>query len=62
LMVAIIGGEPRRFRPLIDLYRETGKQQGTQRTNSRSASICSAMSAKPRRRLLTPFTPATPRR
>jgi probable LLM family oxidoreductase len=28
LMVAIIGGEPRRFRPLIDLYRETGKQYG----------------------------------
>jgi probable LLM family oxidoreductase len=24
LMVAIIGGEPRRFRPLIDLYRDTG--------------------------------------
>src|ERR1700738_3037332 len=28
LMVAIIGGEPRRFRPLIDLYRETWKQHG----------------------------------
>ena len=28
LMVAIIGGEPRRFRPLIDLYRETGKRYG----------------------------------
>jgi probable LLM family oxidoreductase len=28
LMVAIIGGEPHRFRPLIDLYRETGKQHG----------------------------------
>jgi probable LLM family oxidoreductase len=28
LMVAIIGGEPRRFRPLIDLYRETGQQHG----------------------------------
>jgi probable LLM family oxidoreductase len=28
LMVAIIGGEPRRFRPLIDLYRETGRQYG----------------------------------
>lgn len=28
LMVAIIGGEPRRFRPLVDLYRETGKQFG----------------------------------
>ena len=27
-MVAIIGGEPRRFRPLIDLYRETGRRQG----------------------------------
>src|SRR5713226_2442637 len=26
LMVAIIGGEPRRFRPLIDLYRATGMQ------------------------------------
>src|SRR5262245_47129443 len=26
LMVAIIGGEPRRFRPLIDLYRETYKR------------------------------------
>jgi probable LLM family oxidoreductase len=28
LMVAIIGGEPRRFRPLIDLYRETGMRFG----------------------------------
>lgn len=28
LMVAIIGGEPRRFKPLIDLYREAGKRAG----------------------------------
>src|SRR5215510_5366756 len=28
LMVAIIGGEPRRFRPLVDLYREAGRQFG----------------------------------
>jgi len=28
LMVAIIGGETHRFRPLIDLYREAGKQAG----------------------------------
>src|SRR5713101_6136878 len=28
LMVAIIGGEPRRFRPLIDLYREAGRHAG----------------------------------
>ena len=27
-MVAIIGGEPRRFRPLIDLHRETGTRHG----------------------------------
>jgi probable LLM family oxidoreductase len=28
LMVAIIGGEPHRFRPLIDLYHEAGAQAG----------------------------------
>ena len=28
LMVAIIGGEFRRFRPLVDLYRETGRRSG----------------------------------
>jgi len=28
LMVATIGGEPRRFRPLIDLYREAGRRAG----------------------------------
>src|SRR5467141_2874506 len=28
LMVAIIGGEPKRFRPLIDLYRGAGRRAG----------------------------------
>src|ERR1700752_2352125 len=28
LMVAIIGGEPKRFLPLIDLYREAGRRAG----------------------------------
>lgn len=28
LMVAIIGGEPHRFKPLIDLYREAGRRAG----------------------------------
>lgn len=28
LMVAIIGGETHRFRPLVDLYREAGRQAG----------------------------------
>src|SRR6266446_2219169 len=28
LMIAMIGGEPKRFRPLIDLYREAGRRAG----------------------------------
>jgi probable LLM family oxidoreductase len=28
LMIAIIGGEPHRFRPLVDLYREYGRRAG----------------------------------
>src|SRR5438132_11160985 len=28
LLVAIIGGDPRRFRPLVDLYREAGRRAG----------------------------------
>jgi probable LLM family oxidoreductase len=28
LMVAIIGGQPHRFKPLIDLYRQAGKEAG----------------------------------
>jgi probable LLM family oxidoreductase len=28
LMIAIIGGEPHRFRPLVELYRETGRRAG----------------------------------
>lgn len=28
LMVAIIGGETRRFKPLVDLYRESGREAG----------------------------------
>jgi probable LLM family oxidoreductase len=28
LMVAIIGGQPRRFRPLVDLYRQAGEEAG----------------------------------
>ena len=28
LMIAIIGGQPDRFRPLVDLYRESGRRSG----------------------------------
>jgi alkanesulfonate monooxygenase SsuD/methylene tetrahydromethanopterin reductase-like flavin-dependent oxidoreductase (luciferase family) len=34
LMVAIIGGEPRRFRPLIDLYRGLGATLVIRQSNS----------------------------
>jgi hypothetical protein len=34
-MVAIIGGEPHRFRPLIDRYREAGLRAGTLQISSR---------------------------
>ena len=34
LMVAIIGGQPARFRPLIDLYREAGRRSGSTRRRS----------------------------
>ncbi len=30
LMVAIIGGEPHRFRPLVEMYREAGRRAGFQ--------------------------------
>jgi len=42
LMVAIIGGDPRRFRPLVDLYREAGRRT---RTRLRGAHV----EASPRR-------------
>jgi probable LLM family oxidoreductase len=35
LMVAIIGGEPHRFRPLIDLYYDAGRRAGHARENLR---------------------------
>jgi alkanesulfonate monooxygenase SsuD/methylene tetrahydromethanopterin reductase-like flavin-dependent oxidoreductase (luciferase family) len=38
LAVAIIGGEPRRFRPLIDFYRESGRQAGHASVPTESAS------------------------
>ena len=53
LMVAIIGGEPKRFRPLIDLYREAGRGAGHSARNSWSASTRSACWETPHRTLQT---------
>jgi alkanesulfonate monooxygenase SsuD/methylene tetrahydromethanopterin reductase-like flavin-dependent oxidoreductase (luciferase family) len=36
LMIAIIGGQPSRFRPLVDLYREAGEASGH---NSKSLKV-----------------------
>ena len=46
LMVAIIGGNPGHFRPLIDLYREAGREAGTLRKNSSWACTRSVTSLK----------------
>jgi hypothetical protein len=32
-MVAIIGGETHRFRPLIDMYRKAGEKQASRPAN-----------------------------
>jgi alkanesulfonate monooxygenase SsuD/methylene tetrahydromethanopterin reductase-like flavin-dependent oxidoreductase (luciferase family) len=51
LMVAIIGGNPERFRPLIDLYREAGREAGarsgaTHRGSSRHRLCCRKQRAR----------------
>jgi len=53
LMVAIIGGEPKRFRPLIDLYREAGAAPDTPPRNLSLDFTQSASWETPRRRLQT---------
>src|SRR5712691_3770654 len=60
LMVAIIGGEPRRFRPLVDLYREAGRR-ATLPSSSRSACTRWVMSRPRRRRRPMSSFPATRR-
>ncbi len=47
LMLAIIGGEPQRFRPYVDLYH--GPAPSSAAPSGRSASIRRAMSARPTR-------------
>lgn len=39
LMLAIIGGNFERFRPLVDLYRETGRRAGLRQSNCAWASM-----------------------
>ena len=57
LMVAIIGGEPHRFRPLIDLYREAGRQAGhspeTLRVGIHAPGVCRRERRTGRRRFLS---------
>ena len=55
LMIAIIGGEPRRFRPLIDLYKEAGRRAGhTSQNNLKLEYIARVLLEKqPNKRLMT---------
>ena len=57
-MVAIIGGEPHRFRPLIDLYRQAGAQRrAPARAACRSGCTASASSATPTEQAADDFYP-----
>ena len=61
LMVAIIGGEPRRFRPLIDLYRETGERYGHSPDRLKvGVHALGYVARRPRRRPPTSSSLATP--
>ena len=62
LALAIIGGEPERFAPFFELYREAAKQAGHDPTSCRSASTRTASSPRPRSRRPTSSSRATPRR
>ena len=44
LTVAIIGGEPHRFRPLVDLYREAGRRAGHLGRHARCGRACDRLS------------------
>lgn len=61
LMVAIIGGSPAQFRPLIDLYREAGLRAGHTPETLKSASTFWATLPTPTSRLPTSSIPATPK-
>ena len=51
LVLAIIGGQPERFAPLIDLYRQAGEAAGTTRaSSSRSRSTRTPSWPRPPRR------------
>jgi probable LLM family oxidoreductase len=61
LAVAIIGGEPRRFAPLVDLYREAGRRAGHDPATLRSASTHTAMSPRRQQGRPTSFFRPMPR-
>ena len=59
LTLAIIGGQPERFRPLVELYREALAQAGHDPAAVRSRSTPMLSWAPPRRRPTPPSRPAT---
>jgi alkanesulfonate monooxygenase SsuD/methylene tetrahydromethanopterin reductase-like flavin-dependent oxidoreductase (luciferase family) len=58
LMVALIGGRPDRFRPLIDLYLQAGIRAGYHREQLRWGYMLPALWLTPRKQQKTRFTQA----
>ena len=56
-MVAIIGGEPRRFRPLIDLYRQTGCTVRSRSGTTQSGSAFAGYVARTKKEAADDFFP-----
>ena len=62
LALAIIGGAPARFAPLVKLYRDSASHPATTPRSCRSRSTSTASSPTPPRRRSAPSTTPTPRR
>ena len=61
MALAIIGGQPERFAPLVALYREAARRSGHASGSWRSASTRMAMWRRPLGRRPTSSIPATPK-
>ena len=59
IMIAIIGGQPDRFRPLVDLYREAGERAGHAPEQLKVGSMPSVPSPRRRRKHGMITSPAT---
>jgi alkanesulfonate monooxygenase SsuD/methylene tetrahydromethanopterin reductase-like flavin-dependent oxidoreductase (luciferase family) len=61
-MVAIIGGETRRFRPLVDIYREYGRRAGHAPAKLKVGVHALGYVAETTQQAIDDFFPVTPNR